>query len=71
MDRYERDELAQLIVDWVRAAVEAAAALYEEPLDMSEWVATADREQNARRECWEALFRLPIQEKSGPQHRAL
>lgn len=62
MDRYEREELAELFLRVVRTTVEATSALYTVPLSMAEWSRSADNEKDARREFWEALYRLEVED---------
>jgi hypothetical protein len=77
VNRFERDELAQLITVAVAARGEEVAALYAVPLDMGAMVKTADFSRDAVREVWQALFRLKIEETDHvpqrvvkiPQHR--
>lgn len=60
MDRYEREELAELILRVISTTVEATTALYTLPLSMQDWHRTAQAETEARREMWEALYRLEM-----------
>lgn len=66
MDRYEREELAELLLRVIATTVEATTALYTLPLDMHQWQETARAETDARRELWEALYRLEMED--GPRN---
>jgi hypothetical protein len=71
MNRFERDELAELIVRAMTAARDETAALYAVPLDMSSMVDTADIAKEAARELWQALFRLDLQESQDVTQRVV
>lgn len=73
MDRYEREELAELHLRVIHTTVAATLALYAMPLDMREWQVTAEAELTARREFWEALYRLEMADgpKGSGDSRAL
>jgi len=60
MDRYEREELAELILRVIATTREATTALFSMPADMAAWSRTADAESTARRELWQALYRLEM-----------
>jgi len=60
MDRYEREELAELHLRVIHTTVEATIALYRSPISMETWQSTATAETEARREFWEALYRLEM-----------
>jgi hypothetical protein len=62
MNRFERDELAELISKALAASREEVASLYAVPLDMGGMVGAADIAREAIREVWQALFRLDLQE---------
>lgn len=66
MDRYEREELAELHLRVIHTTVEATVALYRSPIEMGEWTRTAQAETEARREFWEALYRLEMAD--GPKN---
>lgn len=69
MDRYEREELAELILRVINTTREACTALYALPADMAAWSTTAAKEADARRECWEALYRLEVADRQ-PEKRS-
>jgi hypothetical protein len=62
VNRFEREELAELILRTVQMARDEQTALLAVPPDMGKWVETAEASKNATRELWEALYRIEIQE---------
>lgn len=62
MNHQQATELAELHLRVIATTVEATHALYRNPLDMGEMARTADNEQDARREFWQALYSVEKQD---------
>lgn len=71
MNRFERDELGTLFLRAIQAARDESAVLYATTLDMGEWTRTADTASTARREFWECLLRIEIQDVERPANRVV
>lgn len=71
MNRFEREELAELILRAISTGREEQTALLTVPCDMGEWTRTADAASDARRELWKALYAMEIEEAEGSPSRSV
>jgi hypothetical protein len=62
MNRFEREELAELMLRALATRWDESASFHARQPDMGEWVRTAESSKEATRELWEALYRIEIQE---------